>query len=89
MVLVVCRMDKREHSFLTFLMQEINRLVDLAEKDAKFDQWLKEVAPSANLHQRFGSHPNVAKRAEFEQCYRAELQGSTRTRNPSLESAFS
>ena len=27
MVLVVCRMDKREHSFLTFLMQEVNRLV--------------------------------------------------------------
>jgi len=47
---------------------------DLAEKSAKFDQWLKEVAPSANLHQRFGSHPNVAKWAEFEQCYRAELQ---------------
>ena len=30
---------------------------DLAEKDAKFDQWLKEVAPSAELHQRLGSHP--------------------------------
>jgi len=48
---------------------------DLAEKDAKFDQWLKEVAPSADLHQRFGQHPNVAKWAECEQCYRAELQG--------------
>ena len=47
---------------------------DLAEKDAKFDQWLKEVAPSAELHQRFGPHPNVAKWAEFEECYRAELQ---------------
>ena len=47
---------------------------DLAEKDAKFDQWLKEVAPSAELHQRFGKHPNIAKWAEFEQCYRAELQ---------------
>ena len=47
---------------------------DLAEKDAEFDQWLKEVAPSAELHQRFGQHPNVAKWAEFEQCYRAELQ---------------
>src|SRR3970040_1575637 len=31
MVLVVCRMDEREHSFLTFLMQEINRLVLLLE----------------------------------------------------------
>jgi uncharacterized protein YeaO (DUF488 family) len=47
---------------------------DLAEKDAKFDEWLKEVSPSTELHQRFGSHPNVAKWAEFEQCYRAELQ---------------
>ena len=47
---------------------------DLAEKDAKFDQWLQEVAPSAELHQRFGQHPNIAKWAEFEQCYRAELQ---------------
>ena len=48
---------------------------DLAEKDAKFDEWLQEVAPSAELHQRFGQHPNVAKWAEFEQSYRAELQG--------------
>lgn len=31
MVLVVCRMDKREHSFLTFLMQEINRPVLLVQ----------------------------------------------------------
>ena len=31
MVLVVCCMDKREHSFLTFLTQEINRLVLLLE----------------------------------------------------------
>ena len=48
---------------------------DLAENDAKFDQWLQEVAPSAELHQRFGSHPNIAKWAEFEQIYRAELRG--------------
>jgi len=48
---------------------------DLAEKDAKFDQWLKEVAPSAELPQHFGQHPNIAKWAEFERCYRAELQG--------------
>ncbi len=48
---------------------------DLAEKDAKFNQWLQEVAPSAELHQRFGSHPNIAKWEEFEQCYRAELHG--------------
>ena len=48
---------------------------DLAEKDAEFDQWLKEVAPSAELHQRFDQHPNIAKWEEFEQCYRAELQG--------------
>ncbi len=48
---------------------------DLAEKDAKFDQWLQEVAPSAELHQRFGQHPNIAKWAEFEKSYREELQG--------------
>ena len=47
---------------------------DLAEKDAKFDQWLQEVAPSAELHQRFGQHPNIAKWTEFEKSYRAELQ---------------
>src|SRR5690349_3292932 len=47
---------------------------DLAEKDAKFDQWLQEVAPSAELHQRFGQHPNIAKWEEFEQDYRAELK---------------
>jgi uncharacterized protein YeaO (DUF488 family) len=47
---------------------------DLAEKDAKFDEWLKEVAPSDELHQRFGQHPNVDKWTEFEQSYRAELE---------------
>jgi uncharacterized protein YeaO (DUF488 family) len=26
------------------------------------------------LHRRFGTHPNIAKWAEFEQCYRAELK---------------
>jgi uncharacterized protein YeaO (DUF488 family) len=52
---------------------------DLAEKDAKFDQWLQEVAPGAELHQRFGSHPNIAKWAEFEQCYRHELQGKNKS----------
>jgi uncharacterized protein YeaO (DUF488 family) len=52
---------------------------DLAEKDAKFDQWLKEVAPSDELHQRFGQHPNVEKWVEFEQSYRAELQGKRKS----------
>jgi uncharacterized protein YeaO (DUF488 family) len=52
---------------------------DLAEKDAKFDQWLKEVAPSDELHQRFGQHPNVDKWGEFEQSYRAELQGKRKS----------
>jgi uncharacterized protein YeaO (DUF488 family) len=52
---------------------------DLAEKDAKFDLWLKEVAPSDELHQRFGQHPNVEKWAEFEQAYRAELQGKRKS----------
>ena len=31
MVLVMCRMDERKHSFQTFRMQEFNRLVLLLE----------------------------------------------------------
>ena len=52
---------------------------DLAEKDAKFDEWLKEVAPSDELHQRFGQHPNIDKWVEFEQSYRAELGGKRKS----------
>ena len=50
----------------------------LSRDQAKVDQWLKDVAPSAELRRWFGHDP--AKWAEFRKRYGAEL-----ARNPSLE----
>jgi len=50
----------------------------LSRDQAKVDQWLKDVAPSADLRRWFGHDP--AKWAEFRKRYEAEL-----ARNPSLE----
>ena len=50
----------------------------LSRGEAKVDQWLKEVAPSAELRRWFGHDP--AKWDEFRKRYKAEL-----ARNPSLE----
>ena len=50
----------------------------LSRGEAKVDQWLKEVAPSAELRRWFGHDP--AKWAEFRRRYKAELAD-----NPSLE----
>ena len=50
----------------------------LSRDQAKVDQWLKDVAPSAELRRWFGHDP--AKWAEFRKRYEAEL-----ARNPSLE----
>ena len=46
----------------------------LSKDKARIDQWLKEVAPSTGLRKWFGHDP--AKWAEFQQRYRAELDGS-------------
>jgi uncharacterized protein YeaO (DUF488 family) len=47
---------------------------DLTEKHAKLDLWLKDVAPSAELHQSFGEDPDPARWEEFQRLYWAELQ---------------
>lgn len=46
----------------------------LTKAKAQIDVWLKDVAPSTDLRKWFGHDP--AKWAEFQQRYRAELQGS-------------
>jgi uncharacterized protein YeaO (DUF488 family) len=40
---------------------------------AKFDEWLKEIAPSTELRKWFGHDPE--RWAEFRRRYRAELAG--------------
>ena len=52
---------------------------NLDEKHAKVDLWLKEVAPSAKLHQKFGESPDPTRWAEFEQLYRRELQNKRKS----------
>jgi uncharacterized protein YeaO (DUF488 family) len=47
---------------------------DLDEKHAKLDLGLKDVAPSAALHQAFGEDPDPARWEKFERLYRTELQ---------------
>ena len=47
---------------------------DLTEKHAKVDLWLKEVAPSAALHQVYGEDPGPNCWEEFERLYRDELR---------------
>ncbi len=43
----------------------------LKRQDVKFDLWLKDIAPSAELRRWFGHDP--ARWPEFERRYRAEL----------------
>jgi uncharacterized protein YeaO (DUF488 family) len=47
---------------------------DLDEKHAKLDLWLKEAAPSAELHQAFGENPDPARWEEFRRLYWNELK---------------
>ncbi len=47
---------------------------NLDEKHAKLDLWLKEAAPSAELHRTFGENPDPARWEEFQQLYWNELQ---------------
>jgi uncharacterized protein YeaO (DUF488 family) len=52
---------------------------DLDEKHAKLGLWLKEVAPSAELHQTFGENPDPARWGEFRKLYWNELKDKHRT----------
>jgi uncharacterized protein YeaO (DUF488 family) len=51
---------------------------DLDEKHAKLDLWLKEVAPSTELHQAFGESPAPERWEEFQRLYRNELKDKHR-----------
>lgn len=47
---------------------------DLDEKHAKIDLWLKEAAPSTEMHQTFGESPDPGRWAEFQRLYWNELK---------------
>lgn len=46
---------------------------DLDEKHSKIDLWLKEAAPSPEMHKVFGDEPAPARWQEFQAAYRNEL----------------
>ncbi len=46
---------------------------DLDEKHAKLALWMKEAAPSAELHQAFGANPIPSRWEEFARLYWKEL----------------
>jgi uncharacterized protein YeaO (DUF488 family) len=52
---------------------------DLDEKHAKLDLWLKEVAPSTELHQAFGGSPDPGRWEEFRRLYWNELKDKHRS----------
>jgi uncharacterized protein YeaO (DUF488 family) len=47
---------------------------DLVEKHAKLGIWLKEVAPSVELHQAFSENPAPERWEEFQRLYLDELK---------------
>jgi uncharacterized protein YeaO (DUF488 family) len=47
---------------------------DLDEKHAKIDLWLKQVAPSLQLHQAFGKNPDPGRWEVFRSLYGNELK---------------
>jgi uncharacterized protein YeaO (DUF488 family) len=51
---------------------------DLDEKHAKIDLWLKEAAPSVELHQAFGEDPDPDRWEEFRRLYSTELKDKHR-----------
>ena len=51
---------------------------DLDEKHAKVDLWLKDVAPSTELHQAFGEGPGPGRWEEFRRLYWNELKDKHR-----------
>jgi uncharacterized protein YeaO (DUF488 family) len=52
---------------------------DLDEKHAKLDLWLKDVAPSVELHQAFGEDPDPERWQEFQRLYWNELKDKHRS----------
>jgi uncharacterized protein YeaO (DUF488 family) len=52
---------------------------DLDEKHAKIDVWLKEAAPSSELHGAFGENPDPGRWEEFQRLYWSELKDKHRT----------
>lgn len=52
---------------------------DLDEKHSKIDLWIKEVAPSVELHQVFGTSPCPARWQEFQNLYEQELHDKHKT----------
>lgn len=46
----------------------------LRKQDARYDEWVKDVAPSTELRKWYGHDPD--RFAEFRRRYRAELDGS-------------
>jgi uncharacterized protein YeaO (DUF488 family) len=52
---------------------------NLDEKHAKLDVWLKEVAPSVELHQEFGESPDPGRWDEFRRHYWNELKDKRRS----------
>lgn len=51
----------------------------LSKAKAALDDWMKEIAPSAELRKWFGHDP--ARWAEFQHRYRAELRGQSEALN--------
>jgi len=47
---------------------------NLDEKHSKLDLWLKEVAPSVEMHQEFGESPDPGRWEEFQRLYWNELK---------------
>jgi uncharacterized protein YeaO (DUF488 family) len=51
---------------------------NLNERHAKMDLWLKEVAPSTELHRAFGENPAPGRWEEFRRLYTNELKDKHR-----------
>ncbi len=52
---------------------------DLDQKHARLDLWLKEVAPSTEMHQDFGEDPDPQRWQEFQRLYWNELKDKHRS----------
>jgi uncharacterized protein YeaO (DUF488 family) len=52
---------------------------DLDEKHAKLGLWLREVAPSHEIHQAFSEDPGPGRWEEFQRLYRIELKDKHRS----------
>ena len=52
---------------------------DLDEKHAKIGLWLMEVAPSSEMHKKFGEDPDPGRWEEFQSLYWNELKNKHKT----------